>query len=216
MDNDQNEVAARWREGLARSASQAYQAAHGNPIPDVSRGVRWRLDPRVAVTLAVVVGCAGLLIWWSAPAPSAAPEPIVAVSITEDEGREAVVHVAGDVHDPGLVTVALGARVADALAAAGGPADGADTSAINLARPVVDGEQIYVPGQGERAEDGPVNLNRADVTDLEALPGIGPVLAERIVTDRDLNGPFASVDDLGRVSGVGPLVLENIGPLVSV
>ncbi|WP_255365348.1 helix-hairpin-helix domain-containing protein [Cellulosimicrobium sp. I38E] len=140
-----------------------------------------------------------------------------------------VVHVVGQVAAPGLVTVAADARVADALEAAGGATAEADLAALNLARTVTDGEQIVVPRPGEAVPaagpaapaagataGGAVDLNAADATALDALPGIGPVLAERIVAWRDENGPFTTVDELGEVSGIGPAVLADVRDLVRV
>ncbi|WP_244286200.1 ComEA family DNA-binding protein [Cellulosimicrobium cellulans] len=140
-----------------------------------------------------------------------------------------VVHVVGQVVTPGLVTVAADARVADALEAAGGATADADLAALNLARTVTDGEQIVVPRPGEAvpatgsappaagtAADGTVDLNTADAAALDALPGIGPVLAERIVAWREENGPFTTVDELGEVSGIGPAVLADVRDLVRV
>ncbi|MGW8565541.1 ComEA family DNA-binding protein [Isoptericola sp. NPDC055881] len=186
------------------------------------------------------------------PAPSAAPgtEPSGAVTPVDGEDRGAettaggtgtgtvVVHVVGEVREPGLVTVPAGARVADAVAAAGGTTRRADPGALNLARAVVDGEQIRVPQPGEqvvptdagagtrggtgdlsRADGngagGPVSLNTATAVELEELPGIGPALAGRIVTWRDENGPFTSVDELDEVSGIGPSVLGQVRDLVT-
>jgi competence protein ComEA len=153
--------------------------------------------------------------------PGAEPPPSATQSAT--------VHVAGAVGTPGIVVVAPGARVVDAVAAAGGLADDADTAAINLARPVSDGEMILVPvpGQpvppvagavppgatvpgGTGAGAGPVDINRATAAQLDELPGIGPVLAERIVSWREDAGPFASVDDLTAVPGIGPATLEEL------
>ncbi|GAA1484822.1 ComEA family DNA-binding protein [Brachybacterium fresconis] len=154
---------------------------------------------------------------------------------------ELVVHVSGAVSSPGVVRLPAGSRVDDALRAAGGPDEDAELSAVNLARPVDDGEQIYVPrpgeeppasardpggaesaesaagaasgsGAGDGAEDAgaPIDLNTADATELEALPGVGPAIAQRIVEHREKNGPFASVDALLEVSGIGPATLEEI------
>ncbi|MFD4991566.1 ComEA family DNA-binding protein [Cellulosimicrobium cellulans] len=140
-----------------------------------------------------------------------------------------VVHVVGQVAAPGLVTVAADARVADALEAAGGATAEADLAALNLARTVADGEQIVVPRPGEAVPaagsappgagttaGGAVDLNAADAAALDALPGIGPVLAERIVAWREENGPFTAVDELGEVSGIGPAVLADVRDLVRV
>ncbi|MBL0887873.1 ComEA family DNA-binding protein [Myceligenerans indicum] len=142
-----------------------------------------------------------------------------------------VAHVVGAVRRPGLVELPAGARIADAVEAAGGPTGEADLSGVNLARPVTDGEQVHVPTPGEEArslggagEQPPgyaeaieaVDLNTADTAALDTLPGIGPALARRIIDWRTVNGPFASVDELDGVSGIGPSVLEQIRPLARV
>lgn len=139
-----------------------------------------------------------------------------------------VVHVVGEVRRPGLVSVPPDARVADAVQEAGGPTEDADTAGLNLARAVVDGEQIRVPAPGEDVpppstggvgEPGGaevVDLNAATADGLEALPGVGPVLAERIVAHRDEHGPFTSVDELAEISGIGPSVLEQVRDLARV
>lgn len=216
MDHDQQDVAKRWKDGLTRSAARAYQAAHGNPIPDTRKGSRWAMEPRVAITLALIAAVGGLVVFWSVrPAPVAQVTAPV-VSTSEAGQAEVLIHVAGAVQTPGLVTLSTGARVADAVEASGGLRDDADASAINLARVVGDGEQIYVPAVGESASGGKVNLNRASATELEELPGIGPVLAQRIVDDRDTHGAFASVEDLERVSGVGASILANLADLATV
>ncbi len=144
-----------------------------------------------------------------------------------------VVHVVGEVLAPGLVALPAGARVADALTAAGGATSAADLAAVNLARHLVDGEQVLVPlpgqavpaaapgaAQGGVGAQGPasalVDVNTADSAALDALPGIGPVLAERIVTWRQEHGRFTSVDELGEVSGIGPTLLGRLRALVRV
>lgn len=133
------------------------------------------------------------------------------------------VHVSGAVTRPGLYVLADGARVVDAVSAAGGFADGAAADAVNLARGVGDGEQLHVPRQGEEPEpaarpsgDGRVNLNTADEALLDTLPRIGPALAARIVQWREANGRFTSVDDLLAVSGIGDKMLETLRDLVTV
>jgi len=165
----------------------------------------------------------------SVPPEGSAPEdPTAGASVPGG----VVVHVVGQVVAPGLVTVPPDARVADALEAAGGATPDADLAALNLARAVTDGEQIVVPRPGEAvaAPDpaggaggtdagpagGPLDLNAADAATLDTLPGIGPVLAERIVAWRDENGPFTTVDELGEVSGIGPAVLADVRDLVRV
>jgi competence protein ComEA len=141
-----------------------------------------------------------------------------------------VVHVAGAVGAPGVYELPAGARVADAIAAAGGPTGGADPNALNLAAPVLDGDRVAVPLIGQQADhggggqthagtaaaSGPLDLNRATVDELDALPGVGPATAAAIVAHREANGPFASVDELEAVRGIGPAKLETIRPLVTV
>lgn len=156
-------------------------------------------------------------------------------------GAELVVHVSGAVAEPGVVHLPAGARVDDALEAAGGPTEDADLSAVNLARPVGDGEQIHlpVPGEEPRAGDpgaaapgdagtgeapaagssgasGVINLNTASAAELEELPSVGPAIAQRIIEHREKNGPFRSVDSLLEVSGIGPSTLEKIRDRASV
>ncbi|WP_235945872.1 ComEA family DNA-binding protein [Metallococcus carri] len=157
-----------------------------------------------------------------------------------------VVHVVGQVRRPGVVSLRVGARVSDAVQAAGGALPSADLTNLNLARVLTDGEQIRVPKPGEvvtpppvpgggagagagaggggagagsggsAGPTAPVNLNTADETALDTLPGVGPVLASRIVQWRTANGRFTSVDELGEVSGIGDKLLEQLRPLVTV
>ncbi|MCU1433108.1 MAG: hypothetical protein JWP95_2213 [Actinotalea sp.] len=139
-----------------------------------------------------------------------------------------VVHVVGQVARPGVVTLPAGARVTDAIAAAGGATAEADLGALNLARVVADGEQVAVLRPGEQAPppatgptggsqpDGTVDLNQAELADLDALPGIGPVLAQRILDWRGESGPFTSVHELREVTGIGPAVYDGIRDLVRV
>ena len=146
---------------------------------------------------------------------SAAPE-IVPVTIAEPE---IFVDVAGAVNKPGVYTLTGKSRVIDAIKAAGDSAPGADLSTINLARVLNDGEQIYVDSlvvnsSGQRVSkktpSGPININRATARQLDALDGIGPVIAARIVEYRKINGSFLSVDDLQKVSGIGAAKFAQI------
>lgn len=149
-----------------------------------------------------------------------------------------VVHVAGLVRNPGVLELPAGSRVADAVEAAGGALPEAWLDAVNLARPVGDGEQLLIPprpppgepqvppvpaegpasgaaGGGVRP-DGKVDLNRASAEELETLPGIGPVMAARIVEHRSANGPFTEVGQLREVPGIGEKTFQTLAPLVTV
>jgi competence protein ComEA len=173
----------------------------------------------------------------TAPAPSAAGTPPAAGTATPPAPPEVVVHVAGEVRHPGLVALPTGSRVADAVEAAGGATRRAVTASVNLARPLVDGEQVVVLGRGDQpavvapgggtpgapgagagpaGTSGPVNLNTATLEQLDGLPGIGPVLAQRILDWRTANGRFAAVDELAEVSGIGDATLADLRPVVTV
>ena len=204
------------------------------------RGVR----ALVAVAILVIV-VAAFLAWRARPrvdpvaVPSfdagsgagAAGAGSALVSAPNSASAEVVVAVAGKVRKPGLVRLPPGARVADALTAAGGAEPGVDVSMLNLARKVVDGELILVgvtpspgttgpvapPGGGVAATTGGlVNLNTATVADLDTLPGVGPVLAQRILDARTAQGGFKAVSDLRKVDGIGDARFEELKDLVMV
>ncbi|WP_406814833.1 ComEA family DNA-binding protein [Mycobacterium sp. M23085] len=251
-DDDQNSLLPRW-------------------LPDASRDRGWlgriRADPgragaiglAIVAALAVLVTVFTLLRDQPAPVMSAKLPPVQKVSTavprsstgpatTQLPGpdRPVVVSVVGLVHTPGLVTLAPGARVADALQAAGGAVNGADTIGLNMARPLGDGEQIVVglapvpgqptalgssvatgttptskapapgPGSAKPKPGQPVDLNTATVQELDALPGVGPVTAAAIVAWRQSNGKFTSVEQLADVEGIGPARLEKLRALVRV
>lgn len=132
------------------------------------------------------------------------------------------VHVSGAVAEPGLVELSAGARVADALAAAGGALPSADLTALNLAAPVIDGTLIVVAREGDsggpslQPGDGRVRVNTATTDEIATLPGIGPVLAQRIADYRDANGPFGVVEDLLDVPGIGEGKLATIRDSVTI
>jgi competence protein ComEA len=128
---------------------------------------------------------------------------------------EVIVHVAGGVREPGLVSLPAGSRVADAVDKAGGARSPRFLESVNLARVLVDGEQIVL-GQpsSPSAVGGKLSLGTATARQLEELPGVGPVLAQRIVQWRHDNGGFRAVDDLNEVSGVGDSLMEQLRPLV--
>lgn len=162
----------------------------------------------VAVVVAACVGALG----WALGVPPATE--VVTTPVVQVEARGIVVHVTGAVAEPGLVSVPEGARVADAVRRAGGLLPDAEVGAINLARAVADGEQVVVPDGGAEAPgstgQGLLAVNTATAAELEAIPGVGPVLAGRIVAHREERGPFATIEDLLGVSGIGERVLESL------
>ena len=195
----------------------------------------------ISIVVAVAVGVAAFLAVRSDPevVPALAPvsEPLVSTSVqpsssvapsTSGEG-EVTVDVAGKVRRPGIAVLPPGSRVVDAVEAAGGARAGVDLASLNLARPLVDGEQILVgvpvpagvvgslgatPAPGET---GPlVNLNSADLAALETLPGVGPVTAGAIVSWRTEHGGFTAVEELLEVDGIGDATLAEIAPHVTI
>ncbi|MEY2473605.1 MAG: competence protein ComEA [Actinomycetota bacterium] len=189
----------------------------------------------IAVAIAALVVGATLVVTRTVAPPNG---PDVALSLPRadrgDRGSdveaptttsgELHVHAAGAVARPGVVVVPGGSRVTDVVAAAGGPAPDADVDQVNLAAPVTDGERVYIPHKGEAmissssaggaaaAGDGIVNLNDADETALETLPGVGPATAKAIIDYRTQHGKFHKVDDLLNVRGIGPSKLSQIKP----
>jgi competence protein ComEA len=178
----------------------------------------------LAVLLTAAAGTLGLLSLLAGR--PAAPAPTVAVEVVD---IELTVHVSGEVRTPGVYRLHDGARVADALEAAGGPLPDADLDRLNLARPLADGEQLVVggpeapevaghehaPPSAWRA-DGRLDLNLATAADLEQLPGVGPVTAQRILDHRDRLGRFSAVSDLRGVAGIGEKRLLALVDLVDV
>lgn len=211
------------------SAMAAYTAAHGHTTTEALAGDgprRWRLRARAAA----VAACALLLLGGLVVARSMQQAQSVVLPAPTDPPTgapgvvqpEVVVHVVGQVGQPGLVRLPEGSRVADAIDAAGGAGAEADLSGINLARVLVDGEQVVVPRPGEQATGAPsggtslLDLNSADAAALDGLPGVGPVLAQRIVEWRTEHGAFTVVDELAEVTGIGPAVLSGVRDLVRV
>ncbi len=183
-----------------------------------------------AAVAAVLLVLAGRLL--AQPSGSADPVPvqaIVAETAEPVQPSEVTVHVVGAVRSPGLYRLEEGSRVADALALAGGARPKADLAAVNLALPLVDGTQVLVPKRGDAtavpappgvggaagAASGPIQLNTATSEQLQEIPGIGPVTAERIIQYREENGAFRSVDDLDAIPGIGPARLEQLRDVVT-
>lgn len=180
---------------------------------------RWRLGAGAAVLLVLGAVAGGVAQRMVADAQPDAVLPTTVATAT----AELVIDVQGAVDEPGVYRLPQGSRVLDALARAGGTIDEAAPGALNLARPLTDGEQLIVPTvdeQEEVAQAGPeagglVSLNRADATALETLPGVGPSLAAAIIGHRDEHGPFTDVAQLDDVAGVGPATLARLTPLVT-
>jgi competence protein ComEA len=170
------------------------------------------------------------------PASTETVSPSDAEAVDHDHGgggqeaddADLTVHVTGAVGDPGVVTVPAGARVSEAIAAAGDATDEAQLERLNLARPVRDGEQVHVPQDGEELPpeatrpdggtnggDGPIDLNHADAAALERLPGIGPSRAAAIIEHREAHGPFEEPGDLRDVSGIGEATFQRLAEQVT-
>jgi competence protein ComEA len=181
-------------------------------------------NPSVARVAAIVAALAlvGVSAFLAGRRGLSTPRAIVPVEVVGEPSGSLTVHVAGAVAAPGLVEVGPGARLADAVVAAGGATPDADLAAVNLAAPVDDGAQVVIPsrsdGDGPSAPpgDGRIRLNHAPADELTTLPGIGPVLAQRIVDHRDDVGRFERVEDLLEVSGIGERLLAGIRDLVVV
>jgi competence protein ComEA len=226
------------------------------PVPGRHASRRLRIGPlrlgpvHLAVVAVVAAVAVGLAAWWAvrdqaqavplAPVEPAA-SPLTGLTDTEASSStssapspsgtaapsgDLVVDVAGKVRRPGIAVLPAGSRVVDALKSAGGARNGVDLTTLNLARPLVDGEQILVgvaPAAGVAGSLGSptppggtlVNLNTADQPTLETLPGVGPVTAEAILAWRTDNGGFSSVDELLEVDGIGEATLADLAPLVT-
>jgi competence protein ComEA len=166
----------------------------------------------VAAAALVLLAVAGRTL---AGAGTATEQPVAAlIPERAAAAQKLVVHVAGAVRRPGLYRLAEGKRVADAVARAGGATAPADTAAINLAAPLADGMQVIVPsrvaGAAGSSAPGRVSLSSASLAELDALPGVGPVTAQKIVDYRAAHGGFRSVDDLDAIPGIGPARIEQL------
>ena len=162
----------------------------------------------------------------SAGAPEQAAPAMSATPVRADTGPELVVHVVGAVRRPGLYRLPARSRVADAVTQAGGATRKADLSLVNLAAPLADGVQVVVPARGppmstgggqptgSTTPAGPVHLNSATLEQLDSLPGVGPVTAQKILDYRTKHGAFGSVDELDAVPGIGPARLDQLRDLV--
>lgn len=186
-------------------------------LPALTPSRRRLLAGLVLAVLVVVLGVRHFAGSVAAPASSFAP--IRAAAPARAAPRRIVVDVAGAVQRPGLYRLAAGTRIADAVAMAGGATRKADVTLVNLAAPLADGEQVLVPVRGGASSAGgsptaPLDLNSASAEQLDALPGIGPATAAKIVAFRQEHGPFHSVDDLDAVPGIGASRIAQLKGLV--
>jgi len=212
--------------------------------------IQW-FGVRRAMTSAFAVLVVGVGAWWVVRVPPVPIESTISFTSTSVARNQEsspdvslaislniVVHVAGEVKNPGVYTLPSDARMIDAVTAAGGATARADLEVINLATPLIDSSQIYVPAKGVAAHptfarpqpgingvvsssnsasaSGLININRASVTELDSLPGVGPSTAQAIVEYRVAHGPFGSPEDLLNVKGIGPAKFEAMRKLVGV
>ena len=194
-------------------------------MPELPFSRRRALAGAAALVVVLVVG--GRLFVHAGTAVPAQPLPLPPLTTAPAAPAKVVIDVAGAVRRPGLYRLAQGARVADALRRAGGATPRADLSLVNLAQLVSDGEQVIVPRRGASAAaaaggsageppaTGPVHLNSATVEQLDTLPGVGPVTAQKIVDYRAKHGAFTSVDELDAIPGIGPARLDQLRDLVA-
>jgi competence protein ComEA len=211
----------------AQAAPKGPPAQHAAPRSHAA-DVTWRVPPthlRALVTVAVAAGV--LLTWWllSARPRTSEPEAVQIKATAKHDHAQAermlIIDVEGKVKRPGIITLPRGSRVHEAIAKAGGVVDGADTSTTNLARVLVDGEQIIVggpgpvPGAAGAVPGARVSLSSATAEQLDELPGIGPVTADAIIAHRTAHGGFQRVEDLLDVQGIGERTLADLRDLVS-
>ncbi len=180
-------------------------------------------NPIFVLLILAIVGGAAMLIFHRPPPVTIeiVPRPPTATPAPTDTPGPVRVYVSGEVSSPGIYELPWGSIARDAIEAAGGATEGADLDRVNLAQPLRDGIQIYVPPRSDEPVETatpawPLNINTATAEELEMLPHIGPTLAQRIVEFREANGPFESVEELDEVPGIGPAILEELEGLITV
>ena len=175
------------------------------------------LNPLIKIFVVALFALVGL--WWlNKPAEISNVETLNSNSVGTQSNQigQIVVHVTGEVRNPGIVTLPAGSRVMDAITAAGGFISDVSAVNLNLAAHIEDGQLIYVGQDTGLSADTRVNLNTATLTDLEALPGVGPVMAQRILQWRTTNNRFSSVEELQEIDGIGPKLFSRLRELVRV
>lgn len=186
---------------------------------------RLLLAAAASLTLILLLGRFALGAGTTTPAAPLPPPPAAEAGVSGGPSARVVVDVVGAVRRPGLYRLAPHSRIADAIARAGGASAKAELAQVNLAAPLADGEQIVVPqrssatvvggaGTGAAASTAPVQLSTATLEQLDGLPGVGPVTAQKILDYRQQHGAFQSVDELDAVPGIGPKRLEQLRDLV--
>jgi competence protein ComEA len=190
-------------------------------MPQVELSRRRALTAAALLLVALLLGGRLLL---HAGTPRTAPPPVVLPTAAPAAPELLVIDVVGAVRRPGLLRLAKGSRIADAVARAGGATRRADLAQVNLAAPIADGEQVVVPARGgggsagpgpSAASTGPVHLSTATADQLDALPGIGPVTAQKILDYRTQHGAFSSVEELDAIPGIGPARIDELRGLVA-
>lgn len=181
-----------------------------------------RREQIMLVLLAVLILAIGGVVFWPKTAPDSVETPPPAAVEQNKEPvkhQNIVVYVSGAVKNPGVVSMAHGTRVVDAVKLLGGPTETANMQSVNLAAPLVDGQQIHVPDREETAAGGgtagtagrgKININTADAAALDTLPGIGPSTAQKIIDYRKNKGPFSSLEDIKSVPGIGESKYQNL------
>lgn len=219
---------------ISEIVKKTYKAGTGEELlhpPQEARQIRAAYTSRQSASLIALISVmAGIIVAWWASQPSdvhAVPPPTPVSSPVSDQnlvdsqdepGGTVIVYVSGHVAQPGVIELAEGMRMADALDAAGGFTEEADPHAVNLARVVTDGEHIHFPAPGEipvqtsGSEDSGdlININTATSDRLQELPGIGPATAEKILDHRESIGAFTAIDELLEISGIGPATLDKL------
>lgn len=228
-------------QAIAESRLRSITTPHHRPPPDIpptfqafrTAGITTPGKPRVRILLAIAVAAAivaALYAWRSQPEPQPLPPPPAAAlqppAASPTPTGTVTIDIAGKVRKPGVYTLPIGSRVTDALQAAGGLRQGTTPGTVNLARRLIDGEQIIVGPQPPGAPPAnpvladpsttTIDLNTAALAELEQLPGVGEVLAGRIIDYRTAHGGFHTIDQLREISGIGPRKFEALKPKVHV